>query len=315
MYLARPHRYSPRDLVTRAPELAPLAVHEVAVFGLGCLGAPSALEFARASIGGLRLLDGDHVDAATTIRWPFGLGAAGWPKAWAIAGAIRNDYPYVRVDERLAFAYHLGEARRSAGQPGDASLSEGEVLGKMLDGASLLYDACAERAVQYLLAQAARGRSMPYISVQGTAGGWGGMVVCIEPGRTEGCWGCLQHWLGAPIDQGGIPGAPADAQRGEVRVEGCANQTYAGANVDLGEVALMGVRVAMGVLAGGVPENGGPPAYPRGDWDVAVLSLRDERGRLLAPRWETFDLRRHPECSLCGARTYGAVSGRAGASR
>lgn len=265
------------------------------------------MELARASIGGLRLLDGDHVDAATTLRWPFGLGAAGWPKAWAIAGAIRNDYPYVRLDERLAFAHRLGEARRLAGQAGDKSRSEAEVLSKMLDGASLLYDACAERAVQYLLSQAARARGLPYVGVQGTPGGWGGMVVCIDPSRTQGCWGCLQHWLGAPTDVGGIPGAPADMVRGDVQAEGCAERTYAGANVDLGEVALMGVRVAMGVLAGGAIESGGEPAYPRADWDVVVLSLRDERGRLLAPRWQTFDLRRHPDCSLCGAQADGGA--------
>ena len=172
----------------------------------------------------------------------------------------------------------------------------------MLGGASLLYDACAERGVQYFLSQVARGRGVPYVGVQGTPGGWGGMVVCVDPTRTEGCWGCLQHWLGAPADAGGIPGAPHDPKRGEVEVEGCAERTYAGANADLAEVALMGVRMAMGVLANAANADGTSAkvrGYPRASWDVAVLSLRDAEGELIAPRWETFDLRRHPSCTLC----------------
>ncbi|HEX5387385.1 MAG TPA: ThiF family adenylyltransferase [Gemmatimonadales bacterium] len=304
VYLARPQRYLPADLALRAPELAPLAAHSVAVFGLGCLGAPSAFELARASVGGLRLLDGDHVEAATTLRWPVGLSAFGWPKAAVVAGLVKNDYPYVRVEAEIV--HQFGDVRRLAGRTdapkGMPVVTEADIMTKMLAGASLLYDACAERGVQYFLSQAARARGLPYAGVQGTPGGWGGMVVCVDPARTEGCWGCLQHWLGVPTAQGGIPGPPQDPLRGDVGVEGCAERTYAGANPDLGEVALMGVRMTMGILAnmaGAAGEPADRPRYPRAPWDVAVLSLRDAAGRLIAPRWDTFDLRRHPSCTLC----------------
>jgi hypothetical protein len=291
-YLARPHRYARSDLAVRAPELAPLAARSVAVFGLGCLGAPSALELARASVGGLRLLDGDHVEAATTLRWPLGLSAVGWPKAAVVAGIVKANHPYVRVEAEIT--QFLGAVRATAGGGEYASKSEADIMAEMLDGASLLYDASAERNVQYFLSQSARGRGLPYVSVEGTPGAWGGMVVSIDPRRTEGCWGCLQHWLGAPREEGGIPGAPEDPRGGDVEMEGCADRTYAGANVDLGEVALMGVRTAMGILA-----DCAPGGYPRAAWDVAVLFLRDADGSLVAPRWETFTLRRHPACALC----------------
>jgi hypothetical protein len=207
---------------------------------------------------------------------------------------VKAEYPYVRVEAEVS--QHLGEARVAAGGGRAGVRPEAEVMAAMLDGASLLYDACAERGVQYFLSQAARAWGIPYVGVQGTPGGWGGMVVCVDPARTEGCWGCLQHWLGAPREDGGIPGPAEDPLRGAVDVEGCAERTYAGANADLAEVALMGVRTAMGVLSAGV--DGG---YPRGDWDVAVLSLRDARGRMTPPQWVTFDLRRHPDCALCAA--------------
>lgn len=304
VYLARPHRYLPADLTRRAPELAPLAEHSVAVFGLGCLGAPSALELARASIGGLRLLDGDHVEAATTVRWPIGLSAFGWQKASVIAGVVRSDYPYVRVEAEIN--HQFGEVRRSAGrsgaQPNTPVVTEADVMASMLDGASLLYDACAERGVQYFLSQAARARNLPYIAVQGSPGGWGGMVVCIDPTRTKGCWGCLQYHLGSPEEEGGIRGWPQDLKGGSVDVEGCAERTYAGANPDLGEIALMGVRMATGLLCNRSDSAGdaaGGRRYPRAPWDVAVLSLRDCDGRMIAPRWDTYELRRHPNCGLC----------------
>jgi molybdopterin/thiamine biosynthesis adenylyltransferase len=44
----------------------------VGVVGLGALGAPVVLELAKNLTGELRILDGDHVDAGTIVRWPVG---------------------------------------------------------------------------------------------------------------------------------------------------------------------------------------------------------------------------------------------------
>jgi hypothetical protein len=167
----------------------------------------------------------------------------------------------------------------------------------MLNGSSLLYDATAEWGVQRFLADTARERGMPYVSVQGTPGGWGGIVVRIVPGETEGCWLCLQHWRNEPIDADGIAAPPSDEVVGDVQPHGCAEATYAGANVDLCEVAIQGVRTAIGVIARRV--KGG---YPTASWDIAVLALRDAAGFLTVPRWTTYRLRRHPRCAECARR-------------
>ena len=71
-YGAKVFYASPTDLFTRIPELKPLREKTVAVFGLGCLGAPSVLEFARAGVECIRLVDFDVVDPATGVRWPLG---------------------------------------------------------------------------------------------------------------------------------------------------------------------------------------------------------------------------------------------------
>ena len=67
--------------------------------------------------------------------------------------------------------------------------------------------------------------------------------------------------------------------------------------MDLGEVALMGVRTAIATLAANEP--GG---YPPVSWDVAVLALRDANGQLIPPTWSTYPLWQHHSCAECAAR-------------
>jgi hypothetical protein len=293
-YLARPGRYAPGDIIARAPELAPLRSHAVALFGLGCLGAPSAFEFARGSVGALRLLDHDAVDPATTVRWPLGTIMAGRFKAPALDQFLALNYPYVAVTHEQ---HRIGTPRDVSSDGRPCSDSEVAVISRMLDGATLLYDATAEWGVQRFLAEEARSRGIPYVGVEGSPGGWGGMVARIVPGRTEGCWLCLQYWRNEKPENGGIEPPPHDHAGGDIHPEGCGDPTYTGANVDLGEVALMGVRTAIATMV-----NGADGGYPPVNWDVAVLELRDAEGRVVAPRWTTYPLARHPECRECARR-------------
>jgi hypothetical protein len=179
-YFSRAGRVGHGDVRLRAPELLPLAEKKVALFGLGCLGAPSALELARAGVGQLRILDIDFVDPGTGSRWPFGLSAAGRNKVDVIREFIARDYPFTRV---TAYNHRLGATR--VGLPGETA--DQDVVKKMTEGASLVYDATAELGVQHFLSDYARMLRIPYIGVVGTVGGWGGTVVCIDPDRTEGC--------------------------------------------------------------------------------------------------------------------------------
>lgn len=319
-YLARLGRAGRDDLLARAPELAAMPAARVAVIGLGCLGAPSALEFARALTGELRLVEYDHVDVGTTIRWPFGLEAAGASKLEVIGNVIRSNYPYTRIDEHRCYGIRIGLPH----PPGD--LSNTALLATVLDGATLLYDATAEPGVQHYLARRAYRLGIPYIGIWGTPGAWGGIVLRIRPGLTQGCWACLRHAHG----DGSIPYPPGDSVGGEFQPAGCADPTYTGTNFDLAQIALMGVRLAVATLSSAIssergkegasaatiavhgptsklPERAtastpaGKPASAHGvygdfDWDVAVLALRDATGRPIAPQWTTYALPRHPHC-------------------
>ncbi len=278
LYFARTARAGRHDLAARVPELNILRDRVIAVAGTGGLGAPSAIEFARSGVRELRTLDFDYFDPATGVRWPLGFPAAGLWKVRALDQFLTSHYPYTKVipfDHRIGGIYETGE------EPSDL-----EELHMFLEGAHLLYDATAEVGLHHLLSDLASERKLPYVCVSTTPGGWGGRVLRIQPGRTEGCWMCLQH---ATMD-GTIPSPPSDAS-GNVQPRGCADPTFTGAGFDVAEVALNGVRLAVSTFAGGLGSD-----YPDTDWDVAIISFRDESGREIMPRWQTFKLHRHPSC-------------------
>lgn len=279
-YLARAARLDREQFSERIPELSPLQESTVSIVGVGCIGAPSALEFARAGIREMRLLDHDVVDAGAAVRWPFGLAEVGESKIVALARFIEAHYPRTNV---VPIPRRIGTVREPGSPP------EGEVLRKLLKGTSLLYDASAEWGVSHFLSQRARELGVPYVAIAGRHGGWGGTVVRDGEGITDGCWGCFGHFL----DDKSFEEPPYDRSP-LVQPAGCADPTFTGANFDLGEIALSGVRLAVATLCRG--SEGG---YPDLDWDVGILALRTPEGRPIAPLWHTYKLNRHEECKRC----------------
>lgn len=281
-FLSRAGRAGPSDIYQRLPELFPLRTKTIAVFGLGCLGAPSAFEFARCGIARLRLLDPDFVDPGTIVRWPVGLRAAGLPKAEVIANIIGLDYPYTEVSFRR---HALGAVR----EPTSSVQSEHEIMRFMTDGASLIFDATAEVGVQQFLADYAARLQIPYVSVNATPGGWGGHVLRIDPRFTEGCWLCYQE----RFNDADFPELPA-LEDDEIQPAGCGDPTFTGSGFDMLQVAMAGVRMAVATLCGG--DDG---AYPYPDWDATVIALRNADGQLITPTFTSLKLLRHQQCRDC----------------
>lgn len=285
LYFTRAAWVAPGGVSARAPELRPLRDRVVALFGVGCLGAPSALEFARAGVGELRILDDDHVDPATVGRWPLGFGVAGLLKVQVIADFIGKNYPSTRV---VPLKHRIGVVPSPEGEVH----SDHGAIRRMTGGASVIYDATAEIGVQHYLSVVAADLHIPYVAVVGTHGGWGGEVLSIAPGRTGGCWMCYR----LAIEDGSIPVAPSDPQ-GKIQPRGCGDVTFTAAGFDMTEVAVLAVRTAVAGLCRGV--SGG---YPEAPWDVLTLTLRDEAGRLIVPEIRGYSLPRHERCPRCNDR-------------
>ena len=280
-YFARAGRGGPEDLGQRIPLLGSLKEKTVAVMGLGGLGGPSALEFARSQVGHLRLCDQDFVDPGATVRWPLGIAASGVAKA-RLASFIEQQWPFVSVE---GFRHRLGDFPR-----GPTDRRDIDFVDSFLEDADLIYDASADVGVQYFLSQQARERGIGYVGVDATVGGWGGKIVRVSPGLTKGCWLCSRAMFYAQDMD--LP--PADPD-GDFQATGCADVTFTGSSYELLPLVAEGLRVAVGTLC--AAETG---SYPNPEWDVGVLHLRSESGKPIPPRWDARALDVHPDCPDCG---------------
>ncbi len=274
LYLARAGRAGPGDLLERIPELVGLPGKKVALVGLGGIGAPIALELARAQLGELRVLDHDRVDAGTAVRWPFGLESAGRDKVAVVTDYIARNLPYTKVAGTIG---RLGGVRLDPKER-----SEREVLDELLDGVDLLIDASAEYMIHYLLSEEARKRNLPYLEAATRNGAWGGVIARIPVG---GCWLCYESLM-EELRAGTPPVVPASDPSPFWQPLGCADPTFTGTGFDVAEYALSATRLAIGTLL-----EGG--AYPSPPWDVAIVNLRTDDGQ---PVWSTFPLQRHSAC-------------------
>lgn len=271
------------DLQARVPELWPLRDKSIAIFGVGCLGAPCALELARAGIAHLRLVDFDHVEPATVVRWPIGFTAAGLPKVVVLQHHIESNYPWTRVSPH---PWRVGTV--PLGERIDGPL-ESELTQSIMNGASLILDATAELGVQQYLAEYAKDNSIPYVCVSGTGGAWGGKIFRYIPGEATGCWLCYRRAL-----MDGTIAVPSSRPDDDVQTTGCADPTFTGTNFDMMPAAMVAVRFAVSTLCSGV--EGGYPALP---WDVMTVELRDAAGAPLEPRYRGYRLGKDPNCPSC----------------
>lgn len=280
--LVRGTRASVEDLGERIPELACLRQRAVALAGLGALGKPVALEFARSLVADLRLLDFDAVEAGNAVRWPDGFRAAGVDKVIFTDTDFALQYPHTRV---TPVQVPVGMAPLHERDNGEA-----EALATWLEGADLVVELTAETNVTSALCYLARRQATPAV-VAWSVEGAGGVVARIVPGET-GCYHCLDEHLRRA---GGTIPTPVPPAREWVQPPGCAQPTFPTPNVDLVGVSEMVTRMALGELCRGV--EGG---YPRLRHDVYVLFLREPDGSLVdPPRWEGDALPVHPDCAQC----------------
>jgi len=278
----------PEDFFQRIPEHFNLRDKKIAFFGLGCVGAPSALHLARAGVGELRFLDKDKITPGNLCRWPVGFEAIGRGKVEVITEYIERNYPFTRIGKAHYHDPSNNDFRMALGEH-EKGFNERKRLEIMLDGVDLIFDATAEVGINHFLSDLALENNVPYIGIASRPGGWGGSVVRIRPNETEGCYVCYLHRLA----DGTIPRPAFDPLGDKLQPAGCADVTFTAAGFDVEEISLAGVRMAASTLA-----QNGIDAYPKITSDVAICSLRKE-GNLTSPQWTSHDLLRHEDCRNC----------------
>jgi molybdopterin/thiamine biosynthesis adenylyltransferase len=283
-YVARGERLTPEDLAARIPKLEAMPEAVVSQLGLGAIGAPLALEFARNQVGKLRLLEGDDVEAAQTVRWPFGLDAVGRPKLETLAQFVERNYPFTDV-ERFAHKFGSTALDRQGREENELDL-----LNRFLDGSSLVVDVTAERGVQQLVSDFSRERDLIQLYASATEGARGGHVALIVPGA-GGCWHCWKlHADHRETQEHPIPLPPLD-ESGTVQPRGCASPTFTGASFDLLPIVAQTARVAAKAL----DPNFAPASA------VFVCSIPADG--ISPPRWEEYPVPVHRKCPYCQEAT------------
>lgn len=269
------------DLTVRSPYSECLKDKTISIIGLGSLGAPSVIEFAKNGVAKLKLMDFDIVDYSTTVRWPLGIESAGSLKTIALKNFIKKNYPNVEVE---LFNHRIGSTNVLAFP------DENKILDNFLNNSSLVYDASAEVGVNHLISTLCKKRNLPYVEIEGRRGAWGGLVMRVLPKTNKGCWMCLQHSL---YKDKTIP-IPKEDNNGSIQPKGCGDLTFTGSSFDLQNISLAGVRMAISSLSDDLSNQ---------DWDVAVLSMVDDNDQPITPEWIPRQLEINTECKICNDKS------------
>lgn len=276
----RSDRAGTQSFLQRAPFLKPLRSKRVLLIGAGNVGAPIALQLARAGVGQLDLVDQDLLQVGNTVRWPLGRRYAGQQKVFALADAIRNDFPFTMVS---ASVFKIGAAATVEGDEHDYD----DMVRRLITAADLVVDGTANVRVAHFLSDLCAASGKTYLWLSTTHGATGGIVGRIVPGKGQGCYQCFLHSWGESVPE------PPVAEIEPVQPGGCTHPTFVGAGLDTDELSLMASRLAVATLCKG--EDGG---YKDFDWDIGVCALQRD-GSPIAPQWTTLKLEAHPSCPAC----------------
>ena len=263
---ARVLRAGRSDLLSRSSSSRMLDGKSVSVFGVGSIGAPAALELARAGCSKLSIFDYDVVEPGNSVRWPIGISAWGKLKTQALKEYLLREYPLVVVESHQL-------------QIGHPAYNHDEVEA-VIGRSDLVCDFTASQTATFWLGDVARERGVPLLSAFATQTVEGGVVASAAPDSS--CPACLvRAWdtgvLAAPV-------GPIDADDGLFQPTGCAERTFTGSGHDLQEISLQAVRVAIGRLQ--------EPARPS---EVFTLCLAGE-GIDVLPSWRREVVPADPTC-------------------
>ncbi|RWQ13075.1 MULTISPECIES: ThiF family adenylyltransferase [unclassified Mesorhizobium] len=267
------YRAGATDIGDRVASVCIFKNKVIAIFGMGAIGAPVAIELARNGCSHLIVIDHDIVEPGNSIRWPLGATAWGMRKTTAVKQHVESEYTGVEVE---AIHHHVGMATAADGNGGDHS-----VLPPIFAKADIVIDATASSGISRLLADHCKSAGKPMISLFGTQSLKGGVVAAYHP--KSGCPTCREF----AYANGLIKKAPGSGETsGLNQPAGCAELTFTGASFDLNELSLEAIRLTVDILS--CPDDFKESL-------LHTLTLHDGIRRV-PPSWQVDGLRPMREC-------------------
>ncbi len=244
----------------RIPQLAGLDGARVVVVGAGSLGAPVALELAKAGVGVLDLVDFDIYDVNNTVRHVVDATEAGNEKTELVGARCRALNPFVDIRVHQTQLGH--------------DLDEEDLLEELVTEATMIVDTTGSQSLPRLLSDRCRMAGTPLVVAGLTGASYGGEIFIIGDGPCFECFVLAQ-------DGGQIP-TPSAGERSVVTPIGCRHPAFAGAGFEATELAAITARTA--IRATGLTD------YPPLTANWILLDFRAQ------PHYQDGTLAVHPKC-------------------
>jgi molybdopterin/thiamine biosynthesis adenylyltransferase len=234
------------ERIRRIPQLAGLRSAHMIVIGAGSVGAPVALELAKAGVGRLDLVDNDSYDVNNAVRHVLGTSHAGEPKSEAVAAMCCELNPFCDV---YAHAVAIGD-REARG-----------LVNRLLQSATLVIDTTGAQTVGRFLTERARALGVPLVVSGLTAASHGADVLVVRPeGPCLDCFSLAQERQLVP--------RPPEGPRSTVTPIGCRHPAFSGAGFEATELAAVTARLAVRVSR--------LTEYPPSDVNWVVINFRKD---------------------------------------
>ena len=232
----------------RLPELTGLDRARAIVIGAGSLGAPVAVELAKAGFGRLDIFDCDDYDINNMVRHVLGGELAGEPKAEAVAAHCLRLNPFTAAHGH----------RLCLGDSDDADA----LVDQLLAEATIVIDTTGATTVARYLAAKTSEAGVPLLVAGLTAASHGGDLFVVLPEGPS-----FEQFLDAQQEGGPIPSPPA-GEPSEVTPIGCRDPAFTGAGFEATELAAIIARTAIRVT--------GLTDYPSASANWIVLRFRSD---------------------------------------
>jgi molybdopterin/thiamine biosynthesis adenylyltransferase/ubiquitin-protein ligase len=245
----------------RIPEMWGLNEVSLLVVGAGSLGAPIALELAKAGVQNLYVIDDDTYDVNNAVRHILPVRFAGKNKAESTAVMCRDLNPFVSV---------TGHNLKVGGFSAEAAS-----VHELIKNTDMTIDTTGDLQVSRVLQRRCSQYGRVLVVASLTAGAYGGDVAVLRPGRA--CFTCfILH------QSGGTLPLPGQGPESEVTPVGCSHPAFTGSGFEATELASVTARTAIALT--------GKTTYPGLDYDWVVLNFRTQ------PHWQQGTLEVHPDC-------------------
>jgi molybdopterin/thiamine biosynthesis adenylyltransferase len=231
------------------------------VIGAGSLGGSIALEFAKAGVGEIDIVDSDTYDVNNAVRHIGEPRLAGWRKARLVAMKCRAINPFATV---TGHCLQVGSTQEASDQ-----------LDELVGTADVVIETTGSQIVTRIVQQRCREAGKTLVVAGLTNGSYGGEVLVFRPNGA--CFDCLVY---AQEDKT-VP-QPQAGPRHRVTPIGCRHPAFSGAGFDATELAALAARTAVRAT--------GAVSYPPLDYDWLIVNFRGE------PMYEKGALRVHPDC-------------------